>query len=186
MVARKLMIAAAIATTSVSVPVESRAQVAVGVRYGQGEGTANYNVGEVHGRIRVWGPGYATVLFQTFGGAWDCVADPAVSCGYDGHSLSFGGALAVVDIRHFYLGVGANIGGFSRNSSFSDTRNDADRHLTAGAGVDGELRVFGPVRLQAGLAHRRIFDSEYRDSFGRTPHLTSITAGLSVVLLGHW
>ena len=186
MVARTLTIAAAVAVISVIVPVESRAQVAVGVRYGQGEGTANYNVGEIHGRVRVLGPGYATILFQTFGGAWDCVADPTVSCGYDGSSLSVGGALAVADIRNFYLSVGANIGGFSRNSSFSNSPNDGDRHLTASAGVDSELRVFGPVRLQASVAHRRIFDRQYRASFGRTPHLTSFTAGLSVVFMGIW
>lgn len=104
-----------------------------------------------------------------------------MSCGYDGRSLSIGGAVAAADSRNFYLGVGANIGGFIRNSSFSNTRNDGDRHLTAGASADGELRVFGPVRLQANVAHRRIFDSEYRDSSGRSPYLTSFTAGLSVV-----
>jgi hypothetical protein len=130
-------------------PAIASAQAAVGVRHGTGEGSANYNVGDIHARIRAAGPIYLPAGAQTLGGAWACVADSNATCAYDGSALSLGGAAALVDRARGLLTFGADVGTFVRRGSFASNRYAGNRHLTASVGAERELTVFGPLGCSA-------------------------------------
>ena len=175
-----LLLKASCALLILTAPVTLHAQYAIGVRYGQGEGTANYNLGEVNARVHVTGPFYLTSAFQMIGGAWDCLESSAdaLRCGYDGNTVSLVAAVAAVDSRRAFIALNGGLGGFFRKDGDPNADN---RHLTGNVGIDGEVTVWGPLRIQVAVAHRRIFDADYRSAFGDTPNFTSMTGGLSFV-----
>lgn len=156
------------------------AQVVVGVRYGQAEGTANYNVGEVNARARVIGRVYASTTFQIIGGTWACAESPAnaVRCGYDGYSLTIGPAFGLYDGDRLFLALRGAIGGFVRTGTYGGREYVGDRKLTGSFGLDGEIGVAGPVRLQLGVTYHRIFDGAYENVVGEFPNFTASTAGV--------
>lgn len=156
------------------------AQVAVGVRYGQGEGTAVYHVGEVNARVRALGRVYASAAFELIGGNWACVESPldAIRCGYDGYSISAGPALALHDGDRLFLALSGAIGGFVRTGRYGGDEYVGDGKLTASLGIAGELAVAGPFRLQAGITHRSIFDDVYENAVGESPNFTTLTLGV--------
>lgn len=152
-------------------------QIAVGARYGGGEGIANYNVGELNGRVGVGKRLYVIGGFEMMGGAWDL---STYAYGYDGYTISVGGAFATIDSPTFYVGARGTGGLFVRTGGdFAGSRD-----FSGSVGVDAEVRIWGPVRLQVGVTHQRIFDGTYQDLFGEYPHLTYATAGLTFVVRG--
>ena len=159
-------------------------QIAVGVRYGQGEGSANYHIGEINGRAHVIGRFHLMSTFQLIGGTWGCASDPIedIRCGYDGHSISLGGALAAVDHRNAFVALTGSLGAFVQTGSYAGYQYSDHRHLTGSVGMDADVAVWGPVRLQGSVAHRRIFDETYQRALGKSPHFTGFTAGLLLLI----
>jgi hypothetical protein len=161
-------------------PQSLEGQVAVGVRYGNGQGTAKYNVGEVTARARAVRAFYVTGSFQIIGGYWACTGGSVseLRCGYDGSSISLGAAYAFLDAPNVYFAVGGGVGSFLRTGGGAYS---GERHFTGNVSGDVELRIWGPFRIQLGLSHRRIFDDVYSAAFDTSPHLTSGAGGLSFV-----
>jgi hypothetical protein len=155
-------------------------QVAVGLRYGQGNGSGIYNVGEITTRLHAFNAFYVTGTFQIIGGHWACPGGDTfeLRCGYDGNSISLGAAYAPVDASNIYVAVGGGVGSFLRTGSQDYS---GERHFTGNVGVDAEVRVWGPFRIQLGVVHRRIYDDVYSAAFDESPNLTSVTGGLSFV-----
>jgi hypothetical protein len=177
---RSILLCIATLAASAFEPRSVEGQVAVGVRYGNGQGTGRYNVGEVTARARAVRAFYVTGSFQIIGGYWACTGGSVseLRCGYDGNSISLGAAYALLDASNVYLALGGGVGSFLRTGSQTYS---GERHFTANISGDAELRVWGPFGVQLGLSHRRIFDDVYSAAFDTSPHLTSGTAGLSFV-----
>lgn len=162
----------------------AEAQIGIGVRYGEAEGSANYNVGEISGRFPISGRFSAVGLFQIIGGHWACADGPSdtLRCGYDGHSFSLGAAYAAYASPRAYLGLIATLGQFKRTGTSYAREYSGRQYYTGSIGVDAEVGVWGPVRLIAAITHRRISDRVYVSTFGEQPHLTSLTAGVGIAL----
>ena len=162
------------------VPQPVGAQVAFGARFGGGSGSAKYNVGEINARLRAAGAFYVTGSYQIIGGYWACTGGDVAElrCSYDGNSISVGGVYAAVDASNVYFAVGGSIGSFLRTGGQTYS---GKRHLTGNVTADTEVRVWGPFRIQFGVAHRRIFDETYSAAFDTSPHFTSMTGGVSFV-----
>ncbi len=178
----RLLPAAALLTLSLaSLPTSAEAQTVFGLRYGHGGGSSHYRLAELNTRIHVAKRLYAIANYQIMGGDWACPGGPIedLRCEYDGNSISVGVATAAIDTRDVFLALNGTVGSFERTGGSGPYTGQ--RHFTGSIGVDGEIKVIGPVRVQAGLNHRRVFDSEYRRVFGGSPNVTSITAGLSFV-----
>ena len=165
------------------VPAAAHAQLALGARIGVAGGSHAYMVLEGHGRVHTMDNVYLTVNVETMGGVWACSESPLedIRCGYDGNSFLLGAAFAPVDRRKTFLAVSGGIGAFVRTSSYSETQYNGIPHLAARLGLEGEVRIIGPVRLQAAIAHRRIFDATYAEAVGYNPHYTGLSVGLAVV-----
>lgn len=151
------------------------AQTAVGVRFGEGEGSARYNVLELHGRVHATDRFYGIGALQILGAGWACPA--TYGCGYDGYTASLGGSVALVDTRTFFVAARGSGGLFVRHESeFGRVRK-----LTGSLGVDAEAKLWGSLRVQVGVGHRSIFDGTYRDEVGTFPHVTALTVGIGAV-----
>jgi hypothetical protein len=159
------------------------AQVALGVRYGQATGSGHYNVGMVEARLQLTGPLYATGAFEIMGGNWACSesAYSAIVCGYDGHTLALGGGVAILEGRRLSLSASAGAGMFERTGRYGGDAYRGSRHFTASAGALGGLRVVGPLWINVGVSHRRIFDALHERTAGEHPHLNALTFGVGVV-----
>lgn len=164
-------------------PSPARPQIAAGARIGSAGGTANYMVLEAHARGRAVHNVYLTGAFEVIGGVWACADSPlnAIRCGYDGYSLSLGAAYPLVERRRSFIALTGSSGAFVRTGTYAGREYTGDRHIMVRLGIDGELAILGPIRLQASLAHRRIFDGTYDAAFGHTPNYTGLSVGLSVI-----
>jgi hypothetical protein len=171
-----------IATVMLIAPVPLAAQFAVGARYGEARGSAVYHVGEVHARLHVVGRLAAVGVFEIMGGNWACPLSPTTSiiCGYDGRSISLGPSLALFTMGRMSLAARATAGWFERTGTHGDDEYHGSDHATLGLGIDAELGVVGPLRLQAAVTHRRIYDRVYENAAGVQPHLTAVMFGLVV------
>jgi hypothetical protein len=165
-----------------STQVPSSAQVSIGARYGQGGGTTNYNIGELHVRVRAIGPLYVNGAFEIIGGGWACAESSTSSlvCGYDGNSISVGPVVALVDTQRFFIAGRGAVGWFERTGTYGGREYTGSDHATVSVGVDGEVALAGPIRLQVGLTHRRILDEVYEDVTGEVPHLTAFVVGVGL------
>lgn len=162
-------------------PAALQAQHAIGVRWGKGDGTAQYSVSEMNARFQAKGRLYITGLVQFIEGDWACAGTPAdlLRCEYDGTIASLGVALAAIQSRNVYVGLNGGGGGFVR-THYQLRR--AAKHWTGNIAAEAEVSVWEPIRIQVAIAHRRIFDGQYRDAFGERPNFTSITGGVTLVL----
>jgi hypothetical protein len=156
-------------------------QITLGLRYGEGNGSAKYTVGEATARVRLAERFSVNGLYQIIGGHWACTggALEELRCDYDGYSISLGASYAAYDGPAGFLGLGVALGQFKRTGG----REYARRwRYTASISVDGEVDVWGPFRLLGGITHRRISDEGYVRTFSERPHLTSFTGGIGITL----
>ena len=184
--ARMARVAASVLFFVIGMAANVGAQTVIGARLGFGGGSADYTIGEVHGRVgltRVLG---LAASYEVMGGKWACVDSPrdALRCGYDGRTISVGGVLAPRSLTRIHGTVRLLIGRFERTGAYAGPQYRGSTHFTAALGADLERRIVGPVMLQLGLIHRQIFDGPYRDTIGGYPHVTAVVVGLSLVLRG--
>jgi len=164
-------------------PIIAEAQVGLGARMGWAGGSSGYTVLEGHGRVRAFRNVYLTSSFELIGGLWACADSPlnAIRCGYDGHSILVGGAFTLRDTPRTLLALTGGTGVFVRTGTYAGREYTGDRHLIARIGIQGDVRLWGPIRFQAFLGHRQIFDGRYREAFGKNPHYTGLSVGMIVV-----
>lgn len=171
----------------IGLPHPIQAQVAVGARVGSGGGSAGYMIGEVSGRVHLKQSVYVSAGYEMMGGGvWACAESPleAIRCGYEGNTVAAGVGYAPIDTPSLHVGGRVLVGRFTRTGTYGGREYRGSKYPTASAGVDLELRVWGPIRIQGGILHRQVFDGLYRGATGQNPHFTAVSLGLTFAFLG--
>jgi hypothetical protein len=151
-------------------PLATRAQAALGARAGAAAGSTTFLVGELNGRVGLFGPLELAAGVQRVASPATCeqVHPEFIRCNYGGWGVHAGPAMVLLDNGRFRAAAGAAVGRFFR----------ANNSNTWSVGTDAEMRFRDKLSLQGGLHHRRIRDALFREHFGEDARFTSLTAGL--------